>query len=75
MNYSGYIKETVKMDLYHEIKITKFYKTYGWKCYSHGQSQMINAATPLHKPMKYEIALAEMTPMKMVPSTPVRIDL
>jgi len=37
---------------------------------SHGQSQMVKAATPLHKAIKYETTPMEMPPVTMVTSTP-----
>lgn len=36
----------------------------------HGQSQMVKAATPLHKAMEYETPPEEMPPTKVAPSTP-----
>ncbi|KAJ1377102.1 hypothetical protein SESBI_49250 [Sesbania bispinosa] len=40
------------------------------ECLSHGQSQMLKAAMPLHKAMEYETAPAEMPPVRAAPSTP-----
>ncbi|WJX57124.1 phospholipase D [Trifolium repens] len=37
---------------------------------SHGQSQMVKAATPLHKAMEYETTTAEMPLFTAAPSTP-----